>query len=634
MIFKAHRDYVAALDVRDYQGLDEQLRQPPPDGAMWILIAPRRARKTWTLRAMAHLMTSSSATFLDLRHKELPKKPPTMGHCFLLDEPLTWLDDPKKGSKLVNACAHIHDQGGRLAIAVTPYEFEKLLAYGKKGGRVSEKAIHRIPPLDPSEAKKIALRRPEALALLDELPPIWKRNAFLLELLFELQEKYPGIGRRELVRALLLETETTGIEYFNQVFEGSLTDTHRRIIRRVAQGEESRAGENRALIESNLIEQDGGGHYRLADPILAIRLSSLRIHHVSDIHVGPKAAQAVDAKVPGGLAVAADEGKVRDSYVQHLAALKAHGRAPHLLVISGDLTEWATAEQLSGAKEWVDRVREQLDGHLLLDPTDPRILIVGGNHDVDWQQTRGKGHSARHLPFAETFPTIPRPQLELGPADRKVATARYPDLGVEFLLLGSSELGGEIDEDLERGRLLRELAALTKPATADERKKAEDIALKAARDDAGLVHHLDLVRANAHPWREPVRIAVIHHPVSPLPTVTEIARYAGLLNAGAVKDLLLARRFCLVLHGHAHSSWFCIEEWPGQHDGRKLHIAAAPSLSSRETLEHLGFNEIEIQHDYDEHGASQHRVAVRRFLRKGMHNWEQDSEIPVFVPRP
>lgn len=59
------------------------------------------------------------------------------------------------------------------------------------------------------------------------------------------------------------------------------------------------------------------------------------------------------------------------------------------MVISGDLTEYATDDQLAEARKWVDSIRPKLAEHPLLDPTQPRILLVGGNHDVNWNLAMG-----------------------------------------------------------------------------------------------------------------------------------------------------------------------------------------------------------------------------------------------------
>ena len=204
---------------------------------------------------------------------------------------------------------------------------------------------------------------------------------------------------------------------------------------------------------------------------------------------------------------------------------------------------------------------------------------------------------------------------------------------MEFLLLGSAELGGQVDDAQERHLLLLELATLADPQTEEQRKKALELALQAARDDPGLVHEQDLRRAYANRYRGALRIAVLHHPVSALPTVTEIARYAGLLNAGAVKDLLLEHEFNLVLHGHTHSAWFGVEHWPGLHEDRKLHIAAAPSLSSREVTENHGYNAIELHRDLDENAHRIYELTVRRVLRQGAHNWQESQAMPAIKVR-
>ncbi|MCB9566165.1 MAG: hypothetical protein H6710_02935 [Myxococcales bacterium] len=135
------------------------------------------------------------------------------------------------------------------------------------------------------------------------------------------------------------------------------------------------------------------------------------------------------------------------------------------------------------------------------------------------------------------------------------------------------------------------------------------------RLDPGLVHSADLHRLRARRWEleAPIRIAVLHHPVSPLPTITDVAPYAGLINAGAVKDALFDRRFALVLHGHQHAQWLGEERWPGHAAGdHTLRIAAAPSLGSREVAEQHGYNEVLILREGD-----RHEVEVRTYTRSG-----------------
>lgn len=97
-----------------------------------------------------------------------------------------------------------------------------------------------------------------------------------------------------------------------------------------------------------------------------------------------------------------------------------------------------------------------------------------------------------------------------------------------------------------------------------------------------------------------------------MPSSVELAPLGGLLNAGQVKDALLEAGFHFVLHGHAHSAWLVAERWFRKHGGRELHVIAAPTLSSDETVESHGYNELCIHFEVD--GP---RVDVMLYERKG-----------------
>ncbi|MFO0605182.1 MAG: metallophosphoesterase [Polyangiales bacterium] len=130
-----------------------------------------------------------------------------------------------------------------------------------------------------------------------------------------------------------------------------------------------------------------------------------------------------------------------------------------------------------------------------------------------------------------------------------------------------------------------------------------------------------------------MKIAVLHHPVSPLPD-TEVARFGGLLNAGAVKEALLAKGFHLVLHGHVHRGWFAQErQWGADGAPRTLAVASAPTLGSRETAKDQGFNEIEVARDYGDDGRAHYRVAVRRYVRDNA-TWRADGAEMTLDPIP
>ncbi|HZF51692.1 MAG TPA: metallophosphoesterase [Polyangiaceae bacterium] len=635
--FRVNRPYAPELDVRERDDLLERIESQPPNGVLWPLVAARRAGKTWTLRAIEHRFNGlqpSSAQFVDLnRLGSLPSKVEP-GQCLLLDEPEVLLVRDARG--FLDRCAELHAANVNVVVAMTPAEWEQLARAAEKGARVSARDLLFLPPLKPAEAKKLARTR-QARALLRSLPESWQRSPFLLELVFETAELNPELAKdiRELLRTVIDRCDDAEFFYFPAVFENGLAASQQEAALAVARGTAPPSPERTMLERCGLVTIEDG-RQSLADPVLEAHLSPLRIHHISDIHVGPKAAELIWVKERGEhgarLGEGAGVGPVRESYIDYLRELAGHGRAPHIVVVSGDITETGEPEQYEAAKEWLARVAAHLSDHTQLGPLAPRVLIVGGNHDVDWRQSLGTHDArARHRPFAAAFEGFPRPKLEEAPAARPLAAVSYPDVGVEFLLLGSAEFGGEEEKDADRAALLNLVDKLRAKA-ADEEDIAAGAALRdrVARIDPGLVHHEDLRRAKETQWRQPVRIAVLHHPVSPLPS-TEISRYSDLLNAGEVKDTLLHKGFSLVLHGHVHTGWFSREQWPGRHQDRALHVAAAPSLGSREVQEHHGFNEVEVVRERRGREA-RYAVIVRRFSREG-RGWVEKAVMGPFTPQ-
>jgi 3',5'-cyclic AMP phosphodiesterase CpdA len=645
-VFDARSDYVAKRDVRDHRALIELVQARPQKGVLWPLVGARRAGKTWTLRAVEHHLSthSGAARYVHLREHgaALPEPPPST--CLLLDEPeLTGAGDRRRKAKEFLAwCRAAHAAQCVVLLAMSPAEWVALRAAGEDDGLVSAQDLRFLAPLTEAQAKRLA-RTKAARSLLATLPPIWKRSPFLLELVFQTAEESadaaPGLldDPWQLLRTVRDRSDDAEFFYFDAVFHNGLTDAQRDAVQRVARGDPREPPEADLLRRCGLLRRQGERTV-VDDPILEANLLPLRIHHVSDLHFGPKSAERVDIKEKGAHAEAMRQAlgapRVADAYAGHVAELAAAGRGPHLLVISGDVAEWARDDELAEARAWLDRVRALLAPHPRLGPGDPHVLLVGGNHDVDWSATRGEaGRRARHAPFARAFEGVPRALracLETPPEARPLAAARYPELGLEVVLLGSAEFGGEEERDPVRDGLLELVARLRKDAL-DERdaERAAALGAQVSRIDPGLVHHADLSRISKTDFRQPIRIAVLHHPVSPLPS-TELVSFAGLVNAGELKDTLVRKGFCLVLHGHAHTGWFGKEQWPERHEERSLRIAAAPSLGSREVQEHHGYNEIEIARE--QRGTSaEYRITVRRIGREGA-SWAVRSHMGPFAP--
>lgn len=649
-VYDARSDYDPRRDVRDHGELTAVLARRPQKGVLYPLIGARRAGKTWMLRGIEHLLCQGrpdAARYLDLRQAggDLPE--PAAGACYLLDEPELADHGPARRDpqELLGWCRRAHAAGATLLLAMTPAEWSVLQAAGEARGLVSARDLRFLTLLNEDQARRMA-RTPAAEALLPRLPSLWRKSPFLLELVFQVAEEAaeadPSLLDEpwELLRAVRERSEDAEFFYFNAVFHNGLTGAQRAALCAVARGEGDREPPEADLLRRAGLLARVRQRLFVVDPVLEANLTPLRIHHVSDVHFGPKAAERVDVKDSGRhadrLRDALGAARVADAYAAHVAELAAAGRGPHLLVISGDLAERATSAEYAAARAWVDALRPHLAEHPRLRPADPNVLLVPGNHDVDWREAAAPEESAlrsRHYAFARAFQDLPRSlraALDEPPETRALAVAAYPDLGVEVVLLGSAEFSGERSGDRVRDELLALVGRLRREALGErDADRATALGAEISRIDPGLVHDADLQRMARADLRQPVRVAVLHHPVSPLP-MTELAPYAGLVNAGELKDLLVRRQFCLVLHGHAHTGWFGKEQWPERHEERSLRIASAPSLGSREVQEHHGYNEIEIARDHLGREAVI-QVTVRRFGREGT-TWGQRAVMGPFAP--
>lgn len=638
--FNSRGTYHSFPNVRDFDYLLNPLRDPRvfPRGAFWPLVGARRAGKTWALCAIEDALGQKIVKRIELRNEGLPKQ--VRENILLIDEPGAALErDPDGFVERCDVLKRRQIRPVKILVAMSPGEWAGLVARNLPQNYFDPKDVCYLHPLNPAEQQRLRdaaiAREPWAGPALDALPSDWRRQPFLQLLVLEIAEKYSEWRDKpsDLLCEAIEESFRTEHEYFPWVFGQGLVEEQRDFLRLAARG---RVGEapltpvQQLLCRCGLLEQQGLT-CRVADPILAANLPPpLRIHHVSDLHIGDphtnqdKTAYSGDVKETGSigekLGAAIGHKPVRDNYLEHVKTLPEHEK-PHLIIVSGDVAELGRRDLYERAAEWFRTVANCLGNHPDLN-AQPRVLLVGGNHDVDWGAVDGPhGERKRHLAFAEAFADYVRPQLDLPPDQRPLATVDYGQaLGIEVLLLGSSEFGGEQEQDEVWQRLVELVTEYrTKAmdgATADEiGKRLEDY----SRIDPGLVHHQDIHRARGHNWRRPVRIAVLHHPVSAMPP-TELARFAGLINAGQVKSMLLEKGFCLVLHGHMHAGWFGVEEWPELYPGRRLQIAAAPTLSSRETQDRLGYNCVEIVRE-----GTKIALTICRYSFDGGTGWQASS---------
>jgi GTPase SAR1 family protein/predicted MPP superfamily phosphohydrolase len=302
----------------------------------------------------------------------------------------------------------------------------------------------------------------------------------------------------------------------------------------------------------------------------------IRILHLTDLHVKK------DADTDSVL-----QPLIQDLRDQDLERLD-------YVVISGDITNIATAEEFSKAREIVGKLLEQF--HVAAE----RAIIVPGNHDQSWDvepynfvagrkfdpkkhpaenyYAQGDGfmvrddakYALRFKAYNDHFyhPLLQRP-YSMDPK-QQFEVIDFPDTRVQFLELSSSH---EIDEHYR------------------ERSSINDSALSAA-----------LLKA-ADP-KDRLRIAVWHHPITGNEKIQNDAFVERLRKAD----------FRLCLHGHVHEDR--ADHIGYQDPARSMYVVGCGSLNAPahdrpESMPRL-YNLLEIERDH-----SKIKVITRHAKRRG-----------------
>lgn len=648
MSFDWIRNYSAGHELRDWSPLLERVKRRPA-GSFRPLLGARRSGKTWALKAL-RTAVGERATFLDLRNFESQLPAELDVDVVFVDEPGRWIfqeDEPERVQRrglqvdpgrimqLLNWCRDLRRRDVAVTIALTSAEWSALLDAGRSTGIVEPEELERgrLGPLKRDAARNVA-RTQAAQQLFDQLPENWTRSPFLLNLILHVglydSEEFTGkLSSGDLARlegrAIERALDST-CEYDYYVMYEGLTLAQRDIMRAVCRGHAVPSNDDCRLLESMGLLWKQGDIYVSGDPVLSdVAPPALRIHHISDLHFGEKSVQRADAKdrtsIGRQFAVAAGQGPIVEDYYDWLRS-RPQSERPHLLIISGDIAEQAQDTEYELARAWLKKVAATLASHAGLAKEDPRVLLVPGNHDVDWSAPPSRdGKRRRHLRFAQAFETLPwlRPRLEQPPETRGVASHFFKNADLEVLLLGSCEYGGLQDLGIER--VAERVAVLAKEeGDLVMEETLKEIKGSYGRQDPGFVHNADIQAARRHPWSGRVRVAVLHHPLSPVPSDAEIAPRVGLQNAGQLKGALLEKHFCLALHGHVHSPWIATERWHGATGGTLL-ICSAHTLGSYPAASGNGFNEISILKE-----GRQYAVEVQPFVRRDRTNFAADGE--------
>ncbi|HKR89687.1 MAG TPA: metallophosphoesterase [Phenylobacterium sp.] len=219
-----------------------------------------------------------------------------------------------------------------------------------------------------------------------------------------------------------------------------------------------------------------------------------RLAHISDLHLTPPPARGIELEPKRWLSRFAWRRKRRRHSQEALATLVADLKAqrPDHIVITGDLTNFATSQELRAARVWLES----------LAPAD-QVTVSPGNHDA----LAGAGGHERFAPWAPW----------LGDADE----AEFPQVRVRGPV-ALVNLCSATPTALHLAQGVLDAAQLQRLPQLLRRLRGEGL----------------------------FRVLLIHHP----PSVGVVSRRKALRQAPELAEILCAEGCELVLHGHAHEA--------------------------------------------------------------------------------
>jgi 3',5'-cyclic AMP phosphodiesterase CpdA len=291
------------------------------------------------------------------------------------------------------------------------------------------------------------------------------------------------------------------------------------------------------------------------------------ILHISDPHLGD-----VPSKLDDDKAVIEDQPDLETSqkvFVRTLDTMtqfaKENGK-PTIVVLSGDITY---RNRDSGFTAF----RELLTERTAILPKDPScIVVVPGNHDVDWDQKPAtKGRYAGFLTAARdigaTTPLLDGIDFDQETAGLKPEAKRHPHIAVTddilAIPLNSSNFcgvpvtprDGWTQDEWKSQLNSRGLGSDTELAAELKKLHQQDIARISKPQVEALAAYFAQAGLDTSPIGDKrLRIAILHHQLLPLSTREERKAFESLISLQMLRQLLRDYGVRLVLHGHKHES--------------------------------------------------------------------------------
>jgi hypothetical protein len=316
-------------------------------------------------------------------------------------------------------------------------------------------------------------------------------------------------------------------------------------------------------------------------------LGNYRILHISDLHFGETHAKVHRSSLRlAGRVRSRVNIPVSKLILDELPGLERE-RAETIVICSGDIANYDQPKDFSKAVSFFNTLKREY--HI---PAG-QILLVPGNHDVYWQDYSGRDPSKMLDLFQRRFRNFANP-LKSGDGP----CYYFAKQRLLVYLLNSCLLCGAREEIPGLIELLGHIG----PRRA--RLEKLEIMRKLVQIDPGFLGRDQVMTIQTNTQEKLsgieederkliVKVAVLHHHVNPL--FPELQRFASVLDAAPLKEMLWWQGFHIILHGHKHQPHYCRDATFMDRSEGALSVLSSGTMGGEPLIgEYYSFNVLDV----------------------------------------
>jgi 3',5'-cyclic AMP phosphodiesterase CpdA len=240
-----------------------------------------------------------------------------------------------------------------------------------------------------------------------------------------------------------------------------------------------------------------------------------------------------------------------------------------VLVLSGDLTQRADAREFEAARRFL--LRLSTDARL----SPGQVVVVPGNHDLDWSLSKAAYSFHRREDYADALEEgrfIAHGTTVVEVRDEAAYRQRFKPFADFYAQIKGTPYPLDYEAQIDVQDFAKENLLVVGFNSAWETD--HHFTSRAGIHAEALTRALDRIR-RSHAWVSRVKIAVWHHPLAS-PGEDRVKDH------GFLQQLAKAG-FRLVLHGHIHKAERSLFRYDMTPDGRRLDIVAAGTFGAPTT---------------------------------------------------